>query len=461
MRGGSGRIDPGRGAIETRPGRTHRLHDFGRWPSGGNDGRSGRTAYPHPRFSDRLRDGSLDRFAQGPTAERLRLSEQFEARSKGDIARRLELSHHFEDRHGPGRPGGPNALRTSPIRNSHDGYHGSHAGRARPAHYHAKYPHWQRHYHGRVSPRFTVNVVVHRYPGYRWYAGPVYYPRWNPWVSWSWRYRSHPYYDPRPVWCRPVVYAAAPVWVWWEPPVWRPLPVVAAGTWVDVAPIEIPAAQYDLQLLAVRMVDPGHPQEQLGPRYRVWFRNNSADPITNPFSVVLLAGDDAALTEGLPQAGVEVTAMEAGDTQSVDIRLPYDVMTMARDTEGHPAPFATLHVLLDAHRTIDELDEENNGATLAADDILLVDPALFAADPGSAAPGGEITLAGEGLGPVPGQVLVYVGGREMEGEIVGWYDLGVQFNLPNVALAGPTQAEIVVVRSDGAASNPLPITLAP
>lgn len=312
-----------------------------------------------------------------------------------------------------------------------------------------------------MSPRFSLNVVVHRYPGYHWYAGPVWYPRWNPWVTWSWHYRAHPYYDPRPIWCRPLVYAAAPVWVWWQPPVWQPLPVVSAGTWVDVEPVAVPEAQYDLQLLAVRMVDPGHPQEELGPRYRVWFRNNSAQPVTTPFTVVLLAGNDAILVESLPQAGVEVTAMEAGDTQSVDIRLPYEVLAMARDEAGQPAPFSTLHVVVNAHRTVAEYDMENNGAALAADQVMLVDPAIFAADPDSTVPGAEVVLAGEGFGPVPGQVLVFVGGKELEGEIIGWYDLGVQFQLPNVALAAPTAAEIVVIRSDGVASNPLPVTIGP
>ncbi|MDZ7616684.1 MAG: hypothetical protein U1E05_06750 [Patescibacteria group bacterium] len=412
---------------------------------------------PHPpRFSERIHDDSLQRL-KGPTAERMQLHKQFEARDKGDIARRLETSRHFDGHHPAGKrsPGDHHGSAVAARYPSH------HAGKPRPQHYHTKYPDWHRHYHGHVSPRFTLSVVTYRYPGYHWYAGPVWYPRWNPWVVWSWNFRSHPYYDPRPIWCRPVVYTPCVTWSWWQPPVWQPLPVVSAGTWVDVEPIAVPATLYDLQLLAVRMVDPGHPQEDLGPRYRVWFRNNSTQPITAPISVVLLAGNDEVLVESLPQAGVEVTAVEAGDTQSVDIRLPYGVMTMNRDEEGQAAPFSALHVLVNAHRSVAETSMENNGATLAAADVLLVDPTLFAADPNSAATGGEVILAGEGLGPVPGQVLVYVAGREIEGEILGWYDLGVQFQLPTLALAAPAQAEVIIVRSDGAASNPIPVTITP
>ena len=455
-RGETGRSTVDRSDGGSRTAGAYGPRSHGRPETTDNDRRTGSVSHHSPRFSERLHDGSLDR-VKGPTAERMRFDKQFEARSKGDIARRLETSHHVHGRHSSGkRPSGDVHASIATSR-----YTSHHGGKPRPQHYHAKYPHWYRHYHGHVSPRFMLSVVTHRYPGYHWYAGPVWYPRWNPWVVWSWNFRSHPYYDPRPIWCRPVVYSYCPTWIWWQPPVWQPLPVVSAGTWVDVEPIVVPATQYDLQLLAVRMVDPGHPQEELGPRYRVWFRNNSIQPVTTPFSVVLLAGNDEVLAESLPQAGVEVTAVEAGDTQSVDIRLPYGVMTMNRDEEGQPAPFSALHVLINAHRSFAETNMENNGATLGAADVLLVDPTLFAADPGSAAPGAEVVLAGEGLGPVPGQVLVYVAGQELEGEILGWYDLGVQFQLPKVALAAPTQAEAIVVRSDGAASNPLPVTITP
>ncbi len=402
---------------------------------------------PHARFADRLHDGSLDSLTRGKAAQRFHFKDQFEARDKGDIARRLDTHRHIDGHHSHEMHKGP--------------HHGHHAGGPRPSHYHPKYSHWDRHYHGRVSPRFVRNVVSYFYPGYSWYSGPVWYPRWTPWVTWSWHHRCHPYYDPRPVWCRPVVYFPADTWIWWQFPTWEPLPVVHAGTWVDVDPVVIPAEQYDVQLLAVRMVDPGHPDEQLGPRYRVWFRNNSSQPITTPFSVVLLAAKDETLSGNLPQAGVEVTAVEAGDTQSVDIRLPYEALSMAVGTDGQPAPFSTLHVVVDAHRNVQETDEENNGATLAASDILLVDPTLFAANPSPAASGAEVIVAGEGLGPVPGQVIVFVAGQELEGEILGWYDLGVQFQLPKLAVAAATQAELIVVRSDGAASNPLQVTITP
>jgi hypothetical protein len=249
--------------------------------------------------------------------------------------------------------------------------------------------------------------------------------------------------------------------VYWDVPVWRPLPVASCGTWVDVKPIIVESKKTDLELLAVRFVDPGHPDEKLGPRYRVWFRNNSDEPLLQPFNVVLFAGNDENLRADLPHAGVRVKSMEANDVQSVDIRLPFDVLSMGRDAEGKPAPFAILHVLVDANREVEETTRADNGARLAPADVFPVDPAAFELEPAVASPGKEVLLAGEGLGPQPGQILVIVNGQELEAEVIGWYDLGVRFTLPEVALAGPTDAEVLVVRGDGAATNPLQMKLDP
>jgi len=257
------------------------------------------------------------------------------------------------------------------------------------------------------------------------------------------------------------MYRPCPGWVYWRTPVWTPLPVVACGTWVDLKPVEIPAADSDLQLVAVRFVDPGHPEEKMGPRYRVWFRNNGSQPIAQPFNVTLFAGNDNRLAAELPQAGVRVTGIEAGDMQSVDIRLPVEVYAMRRDAQGNPVPFSVLQVLVDANQEVAETTKANNGASLTPAEILPVDPASFELQPKVAKPGEEILLAGEGLGPQPGRVLVQVNGREMDGEILGWYDLGVRWTMPKLALAGAVEADVIVIRGDGAAANPVKITLTP
>ena len=134
---------------------------------------------------------------------------------------------------------------------------------------------------------------------------------------------------------------------------------------------------------------------------------------------------------------------------------------MGRDAQGSPAPFNMLHVLVDANRELPEIDRTNNGDRLSPAEILPVDPAAFELEPAAARPGGEVVLAGEGFGPEPGQVLLHVGGQELQAEILGWYDLGVRWTVPKLAFAAPADAEVIVIRGDGAAANPLKITINP
>jgi hypothetical protein len=392
------------------------------------------------KFPERVKLGELDHVVAGDTAQKLKISEQYKLWGDGDVARRLDLQKHAAGIRGPEH--GPHI----------DSPHGP------PPDIYEHHPNF---YYGWVSPAYMHHCVQFNYWGPSFFSGVCWYPTWNPWVEWSWHHHCHPRWDPRPIWCRPVVYDPCPAWEYYEIPDWRPLPVVVCGTWVNVPPVIVEAHQTDLELLAVRFVDPGHPEENLGPRYRVWFRNNSDEPVTQPFNVVLFASNDGKLVAGLPQAGVRVASIEANDTQSVDIRLPIEVYRMGRDANGKPAPFSTLHVLVDANREISETTRADNGAQLVPAEILPVDPAVFEVEPAAASAGNEILLAGEGLGPQPGQVLVVVDGKEIDAEILGWYDLGVRFTMPKTNLAIPTNAEVVVIRGDGAASNPLPINLKP
>lgn len=319
---------------------------------------------------------------------------------------------------------------------------------------------WQHRYHGTVIPTFTRSSFS------VWYAGGGYYPRycwtprWNSWVDWCWWDTCLPIYDPRPVYCRPIVYTPCPTWAIYDYPVWQPLPVVACGTWVDVPIVNINSGM-DLQLLATRFVDNGHPDQNLGPRYRVWLRNNGPLSTTTPFNVMLIAANDPVPQADLPQAGAIVNGIEAGQIQSVDIRLPLAANRLAVTPEGQRIPFSYLHVLVDSHRELAESDESNNGSVIARNVILPVDPAAFSSDVSAGMPGSVIKVAGEGLGPEPGQIIVSINGLQLQAEIHGWYDLGVRFALPNIAIAGPTDADILIVRGDGAAANPLDFELVP
>ena len=319
---------------------------------------------------------------------------------------------------------------------------------------------WHHRHHGAIAASFTSGSFSVWYAGGGCYPSHCWYPRWSPWVRWCWWDHCAPFYDPRPYYCRPVVYQPCQPWVYSAYPVWQPLPVVACGTWVDVTPVVVPTG-IDLQLLAVRFVDNGHPEQNLGPRYRAWIRNNSNIQVTAPFSVLALASNDPNPSVDLPQAGVVIPTMDIGEIKPVDIRLPLAANRMGVSPEGHRVPFNYLHLLVDSHQQIVETNEANNGSVVARSDILPVDPAAFSTDLTAAAPGSTLTVAGEGFGPEPGRVLVSVNGQQTEAVIEGWYDLGVRFIVPNYTLTGSVDADVLIVRGDGAVSNPLDVQLAP
>jgi hypothetical protein len=117
-------------------------------------------------------------------------------------------------------------------------------------------------------------------------------------------------------------------------------------------------------------------------------------------------------------------------------------------------------VLVDANRVLNDVAMTNNGVVLDRGDIQPVDPAAFHVDVDVATAGQIVTIAGEGLGPEPGQILLQVGTETYQPEILGWYDLGVQLRLPAVNADGLTEGDLVLVRGDGAAANPLAIQIA-
>ncbi len=150
-----------------------------------------------------------------------------------------------------------------------------------------------------------------------------------------------------------------PWWYCWNYPCWCPLYGCSCGCYDDVPVVEVPQG-LDLQMLAVRTLDSGDPEQNQGPALRVWFRNNSAVAINHPFNVLALAAHDAQPSADLPQAGVRVESIEAGQTMAVDIRLP---------VEANQPGFPMFHVLVDSHREIPEINEANNGLVINRSEV--------------------------------------------------------------------------------------------
>jgi len=319
---------------------------------------------------------------------------------------------------------------------------------------------WNNRYVGPLWGGYTNSAFSVWYPGPQWYPTYAWAPVWSPWVQWSFWNDVSPIYDPRPFVVRPYLYDPAPVVTTYEYPTWTELPVVASGTWVDV-PAAPAASGQDLQLLAVRFVDPGHSEEKLGPRYRVWLRNNAESELNKEVDVTLFASEDKELSDQVVQAGVRVPSVPANETIAVDIRLPAEANQLVTNDEQDRVPFRYLHAVVDSRNALKEANEENNGSLLSRADIFQVDPAAFSTNVTAAAPGSVISLAGEGFGPEPGEVIVSIGEKEYPAEVRGWYDLGIQITVPDIDVNSAEKAEVLVVRGDGAASNPVPLDIAP
>lgn len=125
----------------------------------------------------------------------------------------------------------------------------------------------------------------------------------------------------------------------------------------------------DLQLIDVRMLDNGDAAKQIGPRYRVTFRNVGTSPVDHDFNVALVAADDANLTTNLPTIESRISSVGTGDVKTVDLRLPATAFDMGQDTHSE---FAKLFVFVDSHGEVNDVNRDNNAARV---DRTAIEPA--------------------------------------------------------------------------------------
>ena len=138
----------------------------------------------------------------------------------------------------------------------------------------------------------------------------------------------------------------------------------------EVAQAETPQeGPVDLRIEYVELVDPGNPEQEFGPKYRMWIVNRGAAPVTQPFDVALLASNEPAPSEESPYGAKRVASIGAGERLTVELRLPTEVMQMGVDEEGQPTPFTYLFAAVDVQQVLKETDEENNALALARSDV--------------------------------------------------------------------------------------------
>jgi hypothetical protein len=128
----------------------------------------------------------------------------------------------------------------------------------------------------------------------------------------------------------------------------------------------------DVELVEVRQIDAGDVQQQLGPAYRIAFRNNSAVDINHAFSVGAMASTSRRLSKEFPMATVQVPGIKAGTTMAADIRLPLDAQRMGVNYMGQTVPFAYLYAVVDSLNQLNDVNRNNNSTFQGRLDIPMV-----------------------------------------------------------------------------------------
>jgi hypothetical protein len=125
---------------------------------------------------------------------------------------------------------------------------------------------------------------------------------------------------------------------------------------------------FDIELLEVRLIDAGSFERKAGPRYRLSYRNNGQ--VESPKFLVTVAVDAGEkLTETAEIVTVEAVGVKPGKTQSVDVRMPVEVLTMAMAKDGRFVPFKLLAAIVDSDDSLEETNEDNNLMVLSRDAI--------------------------------------------------------------------------------------------
>ncbi len=220
-----------------------------------------------------------------------------------------------------------------------------------------------------------------------------------------------------------------------------------------------PAPALALQLADLRLVDPGDASQDIGPRFRVFFRNN-APGFSQPFDLVVAAGLDNKFTPAMPQAIERISSIAPGQAISADIRLPAECLALP-GSGPKPSPFSTVFVLVRSQANLLGAAQLNTLVALPASSIRQVNISLLRPNSVVVPIGATLTLTGEGFGLTPGQVFLNLNGLSLAAQIVQWGPLGIRVQLPTLPLAASAPGELRIIRNDGQTAPILPLRVNP
>lgn len=234
----------------------------------------------------------------------------------------------------------------------------------------------------------------------------------------------------------------------------------AVFTQSQPAPTAAPAQtpKFPIELVDVRLIDIGNAAAGEGPRFRVVIKNTMPFPLEKPFEVLLSAGIDSNASPELPTAVMPVEKLGAGEIAPVELRLPVEAMAMTYPGRKEPAPFSMLHVLVAGPKNALGSSSITKVTSLPLGDVRLADLMVAAPATATVAAGSPLELQGEGFGPQAGQVVLTIAGLKLNAEVLAWSELGIAVRMPQLALTSPTPVQVVVLRADGQAAQPLSLT---
>lgn len=205
----------------------------------------------------------------------------------------------------------------------------------------------------------------------------------------------------------------------------------------------------DLELHDVKLVDLG--DETMGPAYRLTIRNNSQRSATSPFVAVLMATHETQPTTDSPYNTAQVPQLAAGQSTTVDVRLPA-VVAAAPETFG----FLTAAVGVPAGM-IDQ-DNSNNQAAFQRSGIAEIPAKVVRVSVDETA--GHMVLEGEGFGSKAGEVFLTVAGQKYPATVKAWGPAAVYFTINGFQGTTSDTASFTLVRNDGRLAPSLDVAIA-
>ncbi len=128
------------------------------------------------------------------------------------------------------------------------------------------------------------------------------------------------------------------------------------------------ADSMDIELTEVRLVAAGNVEQKVGPRFRLYCRNNGSVEAPK-FHVSVLVDVGKELTETAHMVTIESVGMMPGKSQTIDVQLPVEVLKMTTENDPWARPFETFAAIIDSDDSLTETNEDNNVLLLARDAI--------------------------------------------------------------------------------------------